>query len=88
MSTIEELHERHFAAGRKYWESQADFTYYNVKHTYVSCGVKAYPEGRSRKVLLTLLSLRQTPSWRNTLGLPAKLKAKGITVLPWETTEQ
>lgn len=91
MSTIEELNESHFSASRKYVRSMPtsgskEIRFANLCRRFNN--IKYRPQGRSGGVLYRLLSLQQTSSWRETFGIPMSGKAKGITVLPWETTEQ
>lgn len=89
MSTIFELEAAHEKASLKYWKHRSrnywkmrrkGYLWPNLKHN-----TRSFPEGRSSKVLDTLLSLYYFSS-KYEEQYPKAYKAKGITLLPWETT--
>lgn len=91
MSTIEELDECHFAASRKYVRSMLEsgpkeIRFINLCRRFNN--KKYCPQGRSGKVLYRLLGMKSTLGCKECLIYPMKWKAKGVTVLPLETTEQ
>lgn len=79
MSTIFELEEYHHKAGRKYWKSQPNpITGWNL----IKDSRKAWPEGRSFRILDNLLTLEYSYEWSGG-EYPQSGKAKGVIVLPY-----
>lgn len=79
MSTIFELEKYHFKAGKKYWKSQPNPI---MGWNLIKDSRKAWPEGRSWRVLNDLLTLEDFKSFDG-VGQPQSGKAKGVTVLPY-----